>query len=393
MSGFALSATAIVIVASSVGAAPLEARAPSATKSDNVRLVEHFEYTGGAEHSAEGDYVYAGEIDGETTRGQDPNKGGMHVFDVSGRTPKEVGFLHCPGNDNDVEVVRRGLVVMGFHENLCALGTSGFLLIDVRNPQKPRIVSNFALPSGGLAHTVTPYPGADYVYVSPGGLPTNGGAITHIVDISNPRRPQLANTFQPHRGGCHDLSFHVTEEQQLAFCAGVETQVWDVSDPESPVVVSHIVNPAIQFHHSAVASSDGELLAIDDEAFAAHECRSGQSVHGRMWVYDISDPQVPVPLGSYAPPRSGDSIIGNYVDWTPSWCLAHYFEWKPGTHILATSWYTGGMNVLDFSTPSAPREVAYYQSDPAGSYSTLWHRGLLWVSDNRQGMLVLDVEV
>ncbi|MGH2805834.1 MAG: LVIVD repeat-containing protein [Actinomycetota bacterium] len=371
----------------------IAARGHSVTKSDNVTLVKRFAYKGSTEVAAHGDFVYTGELDGVTQRGENPKKGGMHVFDVSGPTPEEVAFLHCPGNDNDVEVVKPGLVALGYQRNACAVAGTGFMLIDVREPSRPHIVSNLYLPGGANAHTIQPYPGGDYLYVSPGGL-RNGAAIEYIADISNPRKPKVVATFKPNEAGCHDLSFYFAKGDKLAFCSGLgETQIWDVADPVAPKIIGHIVNPAIEFHHYAVASSDGELLAIDDEAFAAHECRSGQSVFGRVWIYDISDPTAPIPLGSFAPPRGGDSVgVGNYVGWVASWCLAHLIAWQPGTHNLAVPWFTGGVSVLDLSNPSVPREMAYYQAERSASYAVAWHREHLYVSDEYQGLLVLEIE-
>ncbi|MGH2729488.1 MAG: LVIVD repeat-containing protein [Actinomycetota bacterium] len=381
-----LAALALVIVSGSATAT--EPAGPN--KSHNVKLVKQFAYEGSTEIDVQGDFVYTGELDGVDNRGQDPEKGGMHVFDFSGKKAAETAFLRCPGNDNDVEVVKPGLVVMGYQRNFCALAGTGFMLVDVSNPKKPKILSTLALPSGN-AHTVAPYPGGDYVYVSEGGL-RNGAGLEYIADISNPRKPKIVGSYKASETGCHDTTFSFVEDRKLAFCSGVgETQIWDVADPLAPAVIGHIVNPAIQFHHSAVASSDGKLLAIDDEAFAAHECRSGRSPHGGVWVYDIGNPAVPIPLGSFSPPRGGDSVIGNYVEWVPSWCLAHYIAWMPGTYYLGVPWNTGGVSVLDFNDPRTPTEVAYYQPEKTAAYAVEWHEGRFLVSDMYQGLLVLEV--
>jgi hypothetical protein len=113
----------------------------SIDKSDNVRHLRQLRYTGGTELAASGRYVYAGEFNGTDNRNQDHNKGGMRIFDVSGKRPRQVGMLRCPGNDNTVRVVRRGLVVMGFHTNACVphIG-NGMMTINVRNPRRPRIL-------------------------------------------------------------------------------------------------------------------------------------------------------------------------------------------------------------------------------------------------------------
>ena len=381
----------VLVVIATTPAGALPGGRSAANKSENVTLIKQFSYKGSTEVAAQGNFVYTGELDGVTQRGENPQKGGMHIFDVSG-DPKEVAFLHCPGNDNDVEIVKPGLVALGYQRNMCAPGGTGFMLIDVRDPKRPRIIGNLYLPGGANAHTIQPYPGGKYLYVSPGGL-RNGAAIQYIADISNPRKPKVVATFKPNEAGCHDLSFFFTKDRKLAFCSGLgETQIWNVADPVAPEIIGHIVNPAIEFHHYAVASDDGKLLAIDDEAAFAHECRSGQSPFGRVWVYDISDPTAPIPLGSFAPPRSGDFVIGNYVDWVQSWCLAHLIAWQPGTHNLAVPWFTGGVSVIDFSEPSMPEEIAFYQPKPSAAYAVTWHRGRLYASDEYQGLLVLEIK-
>jgi hypothetical protein len=353
----------------------------------NLRLIANLHIDGGTELATQGKYLYAGQLDGGVappSRGTKPDQGGIHVIDISGRTPREVGFLHCPGDDNDVEVVKPGLLAVAHHTSKCNLVGNGMYLVDVTNPRKPRVTGSIAVPSG---HTLKPYPGTPYVYVSPGGL-ANGNGIEHIIDVSDPHNPKDVATFRPNPTGCHDLSFYISKDKKLAFCSGLgETQIWDVSDPLAPVTISHIVNPLIEFEHYPVASSDGNLLAIDDEAFAAHECRTHQTPTGRVWVYDISDPSLPLPQGSYAAPRGGDAVgIGNEESWIPSWCLSHGLDWLPGTHKLAVTWFTGGVSVLDWETPTSPQEVAYFQAPDSATYSALWANGRLYTNDSRRGV-------
>lgn len=231
------------------------------------------------------------------------------------------------------------------------------------------------------------YPGKDLVYVLPGGL-ANGQSRQYIVDVSNPAKPTIAAEHLAHPAGCHDLSFHIAKDRKLAFCSGMgETQIWDVSDPLAPATIGRINNPAIQFHHYPVASSDGQLLAIDDEAFAAHECRSGSSPTGSVWIYDISNPVLPVFASRFAPPRGGDDTgVGTYPGWVPSWCLSHGLDWQPGTHNLAVTWFTGGWSVLDLTEAGSPTEVAYFQAPDSLTYSALWHKGHLYTNDMARGL-------
>ncbi len=390
-----------LLVLALTGAASVVAPVGAAEESaKGLKRIDNIEFTGGTELAASGKYVYAGELNGATNRNEDPEKGGLHIFDVSGKAPREVGFFSCPGNDNDVEVVRPGLVAMSHHTSACNApedgeSTAGFVLFDVRKPSRPKIAGSINLPSGSQAHTLKPYPGTNYIYVNPGGLPTNGRMVTHIVDVSNPKKPEIAATYSPTGSstGCHDFSFHLSKKRKLGFCAGLGGfGIWDVSDPLAPSVISTIRNPLIEFNHYAVPSSDGKLLAIDDEAFAFHTCKGTPTPTGRAWIYDISDPAAPRMVSSITPPRGGDATgIGTYPGWTPSWCLSHGLDWQPGTHNLAVTWFTGGVSVHSLKDPAAPKELAYFQAEDSTTYSALWHNGRLYTNDMMRGLDAFEV--
>ena len=365
--------------------------APAVNKSDNLKHVANFNYDGGSELAASGRYVYSGEANAKGGQGRNtaPEEGGLHIYDV--KKMKEVGYMHCPGTDNDVEVLRPGLVAMAFSQNVCApTAGSGIMVIDVKNPAKPRVVS---LLNTGASHTMKPFPGGDYLFMAGGNLLGSGKNGTVIVDVKNPYKPKVATTAK-NVMDCHDVSFSVTEEdRQLGFCAGAvgtgEVQIWDVSDPLNPTVISRIVNPAIQYSHYAIGNSDGTLLAIDDEAFAAHDCNSGASPTGRVWIYDITDPKVPLVAGSFAPPRGGDpeyANIGNFPGWVGSWCMSHGLDWHPKKDAVGVTWFTGGISVIDVSNPNLPEEAAYFQAEDSAAYSILWHEGYLWSNDHMRGV-------
>src|SRR5688500_4348160 len=217
---------ACLVVAALAPAAGAEAKDE---KSKNVSLLDDIQYTGGTELAADGKYVYTGELNGETTRNADPKKGGLHIIDVSGKEPKEVGFMHCPGTDNDVEVLRPGIVVMGFSNNACAVEAgNGFMTIDVSNPKAPRKIGSVMT---GKTHTLKPFPGGRYVYTAGGGLNGRTTAGPAIVDVKDPAKPKVVKTFQTYTMDCHDISFHVSKDKALGFCAGAvgsgQVQIWD----------------------------------------------------------------------------------------------------------------------------------------------------------------------
>ena len=378
------------------GLAAAGAKAPKVETSENVKLLDDIAYDGGTELARSGKYVYTGELDGGVeapSRGTKPKEGGLHIIDVSGKKPKEVGFLPCPGNDNDVEVVKPGLVVMGFATNKCApTAGNGIMTVDVSNPKQPKVLGSI---STGKSHTIKPVPGTTLVYTAGGGLAggSNGGPA--IVDVKDPRNPKVVGAFKTYSMDCHDISFYMSKDKKLGICAGAvgsgQVQIWDMTDPLAPTLTGVIANPLIQYSHYGVVSSDGNILAIDDEAFAAHECFTGQTPFGRVWLYDISNPAAPIPQGSMAAPRGGGPVggtqtFGNYVGWAGSWCLSHGLDWQPGTRNLGVTWFTGGWSVLDVSDPLQPTEVAWGQSENASTYSVLWgENGNLYTNDFANG--------
>ena len=359
-----------------VTALPAGAGESAVDKSDNVKVVKSFAYEGGTDLTFDGRYVFAA---------QQGNAGGIHVIDTRGKSPKKVSFILCPGSQNDVAVVRKGLFALGYHSGTCgAVPGAGVRLLDVKNPRRPRILGSVDNLPGGT-HTLTVYPGKPIIYASPGGL-ANGGGVEQILDVSNPKKPEVAATYRPNAAGCHDVSFDIRKDRALAFCAGLtEIQVWDVSDPLAPVTIGRIVNPAMFFPHSAVPSPDGKYLVVGDEAFGAHECAAGGPT-GSLFVYDMSVPEAPVLVGQWGP-RRGAAPVG-----VTEWCTAHNFQFVPGTMNLVVSWYTGGTSVLDLTNPTLITEIAHYVPDDADTWSSYFYAGRIYANDLKRGLDVIEVE-
>ena len=362
------------MIAGGVSAQP---RQEGVDKTDNVKLVKSIPYSGGSDIAFDRHLVYFGQL------GED---GGVRILDASGPVPKEIGFIPCPGSQNDVAVVRPGLLALAYHSGHC-VGTapgSGVRLIDVSNPKKPKFLSEVTLPGG--AHTITVYPGRDIIYASPGGL-ANGAAFEQILDASNPKKLKVAATFKPNPTGCHDISFaRSPDERMLGFCAGGgEVSIWDVTDEFAPVVIAHGFTPSF-FPHAAMPTPDGEYLVMTDEAFVAHDCIGGPT--GSVWVFDIRIPEAPIMVGHWGPQRGNDMVGGAAGDW----CTAHNLNFVGKTRQAVISWYTGGTSVVDFSNPTLPSEVAYFRAEGTSSWSSYFHEGLIYVNDLGRGIDILKVK-
>ncbi|MGH2694404.1 MAG: LVIVD repeat-containing protein [Actinomycetota bacterium] len=384
-----ISLTLTAVLLAGVAAAP--AVLAAVEKSDNVKLVAHFPYknenldffSGGTDIDFSGRYVYA------MQQGAD---GGIHIIDNSGAKPKKVGFFACPGEQNDVAVVKPGLVALGYHSSQCGGPGAGVRLVDVSNAKRPKLLGAVNNLPGGT-HTLTTYPGKPIIYASPGGL-ANGNGVEQILDVSDPAKPKVAATFQPNRAGCHDLTFHFHGKEKLAFCAGLgEVQIWDVSDPLAPVTIGRTVPPT-QFAHSVAITHDGKYMVIGDEAVAGNDCIGGPT--GSLWIYDITNRALPLLQGHVGPPRGQQPAGSSNVD-RNTWCSAHLFNFVPGTYTLVTSWYSGGMNVVDLSNPMQPEEIAFYMAtgekkDITNYWSAYWYDGRIYANDRVRGLDVFEVQ-
>jgi hypothetical protein len=326
--------------------------------------------------------------------------GGVHIIDVTDPdAPEKVGFVNCPGYQNDVAVVSEGIIALGYHrltvveDSDCpdAVG-GGVTLFDVSDPEAPvQLGTTPALPGG--THTLTVSPSGEFIYASPGGI-ANGNGTQQIIDVRDlDEAVYPVSTFQPNRTGCHDFAFFTAVGGgDMGVCVGLaESQIWDLKDATKPVVIGRIANPLMQFMHSAVVTDDGRYLVIGDEAIGANDCLGGPT--GAMYAYDISTPALPVPLSYFGIDRTRGGAPVN-TQGRVNWCTAHIYDFIPGTHIMVSSWYSGGVNVIDWGADFlTPREVAHYRTDGVYAdsevtnyWSAYWHEGRIYANDRVRGL-------
>ena len=82
-------------------------------------------------------------------------------------------------------------------------------------------------------------------------------------------------------------------------------------------------------------------------------------------------------------------------------CVAHNGSLipVPGRAIMVQGWYQGGISVFDWTDPSHPKEIAYYDRGPmdstkmimAGSWSAYWYNGYIYSSDLARGLDILEL--
>src|SRR5688572_6476276 len=165
---------------------------------------------------------------------------------------------------------------------------------------------------------------------------------------------------------CHDIIVFIPRDLLVCGAHDAGVILFDTSDPVHPVRLSHFDNPLVENHHSTTFSNDGNTLVLDDEVYT-ESCAGGTGQpSGALWFYDISDPRAPEERGLFQLPRPTAEHL----------CYAHESNVVPMAgprDILVTGWFGGGVNLVDFTDPGRPREIAFWvHSGPDGEHSFPW---------------------
>jgi hypothetical protein len=375
-------------------AVPVAEARQTVDASENVRFLGNVAL-GGANDVVFTDDGYA--VVGTNGSGE---QAGLWVVDVRNpRKPKAVGHLPCAGSGYDVGLWN-DIAVMSIDsasgnsstsETGCNIdgteNTEGIRLVDISDRRHPREVKFVETPCGSHTNITFDVEGRGLVYVqsypasTSGACPSAHGIIS-IVDITHPQKAEIVS--QPSvtpAVGCHDGVI----AGDIAYMACLtEGQVWDISDPLEPAILTNLRDVPDAIWHSAAVSNDRKIAIFGFESLGTGNlsCNgTGQGTTGALQFYDVSDPAAPVRLGSFVPPRL---IQGT--------CTAHNFTVIPGHDKLVTSWYAGGLMGVDFSDPSAPSEFAHFIAEGTSTWDAQWYRGNVYVGDTARGLDILKIK-
>ena len=312
----------------------------------------------------------------------------------------------------------RGSAVIAYPDGKLAAVFStgaGFETWDITDPTNPVHASETEPTTNG--HKIGVVPGTPYVYnanSNGGGLVADQGTgITEIYDLTDPYNPRHVQDFA-NGFGCHHIYFWNSADKQRAICAGIEfAQIWDIADPENPVVIVSVPiphgNPMLPspsvvpvvtpFAHFSVLNAAGTVLIVGDEMGGGSlppGCTAGAQTPvvdvsaptGALWFYDVSDETSPQLMGWWSP--------GHHLDPTNAFasCTAHHGRLVPdpeGRDLLAMSFYGAGVVLLDFSDPTMAKMVDEFV-DSSNTWETWYYNGYLFTGDLNRGMDVLTFE-
>ncbi|MEO7102225.1 MAG: hypothetical protein ABI311_02710 [Gemmatimonadaceae bacterium] len=400
------------------------------------------------------------------------NFAGFTVWDVSNpNAPKTAAVVSCITAQADPSIYGNLLFISAEgrgNRNDCAKGgvqdpkdhMAGVRIYDVTNPAAPRLIKNVQTCKGSHTHTIVPDPkdkGVIYIYVSgnQGARPAtelagcnNGtdpadennslyrldiirvplahpeqsavvagarlftglGAAPHAT--SRPGRARPAGEEAPAPTGprnCHDVTAYPAMNLLAGACASYGLMV-DISNPLKPVRLDAVSDTNFSLWHTAVFSNDGKQVVFTDEwgGGTGPMCQATSMMEmGGNTTLTINS-KGKLTQHAYFKIPTAQSAQEN--------CVSHNGGLipVPGRDIMAQGWYQGGVNIIDFTDPDHPKELAYYDRGPidlppsgdsaakpeggrgtggtiGGSWGAYWWNGLIYSSELDRGFDIYEL--
>ncbi len=422
-------------------------QSPPMSTAKNLRRVVRLDIAGGGQVTVDGNYCYVGHM-------KPPH--GTSIFDVSDpKNPRLVAEIKLPDHQshthkvrvvgdvmitnveqNNRHFVRRGDRIPAARAKLeKALGRpptdteiaqeigvkpadipvleaqrqrgyrdGGFRIYSIADRSNPKLIADRKTHGFGVHRFDMD---ARYAYIS---TEMEGyiGNILVIYDIADPAKPAEVSrwwmpgqhvaggetpTWSGYKNRLHHTLRHKDQLWAAVWHAGL--RVIDVSDIRKPTTVG-----AYDYHppfpeptHTVLRVpfpvAGRELaVAVDEE----HDHVPGQP-HAGMWVFDVSDLANIRPLSMFHLSEM-DSPYAR----APGRFGAHQFQEHMSDTRLYTSWFGGGLRVVDIADPMLPKEVGWYIPEPASGQPSpqsndveVDSRGLVYLLDRNVGLDILEV--
>jgi hypothetical protein len=192
---------------------------------------------------------------------------------------------------------------------------------------------------------------------------------------------------------CHDITVYSAIGLAAGACSG-NGLLLDIKDPANPKRVDAVNDPNYAYWHSASFSNDGSKVVFTDEwgGGLGARCRPNDpSKWGADAIFNLKDNKLSLQSYYKLPAAQGDTEN----------CVAHNGSLVPvpGRDIEVQAWYQGGVSVMDFTDPSHPFEIAYYDRGPidpkmlvlGGFWSAYWYNGFIYGSEISRGLDIFEL--
>jgi hypothetical protein len=307
-------------------------------------------------------------------------------------------------------------------------GWEGIRIFDVSDPRNPRQIGAVYQDCGSHTHTLVPDRKRNRVLLYNASYPLRPGptcgpvrgpaagrdplhGVVQIVQVplGNPaaareiaERPvnypgDPDNAFDPAEHGlaapglyslraCHDMAVYMPGRLVGAACAE-QAQLWRIG----PDMLPDTANPiwvyddnvdtdgpgrgdvAVDFWHSATFTWDGRVVNFSDESFGigcppvTPITTTGTAVPSDTGRTHFFRTRTGEHLSHFMIPRSETTVTPQAPTET-AYCSTHQGNVVAtrDRYLLVQAWYMGGADIVDFTNPRRPREIAYYDERPAG---------------------------
>jgi len=188
------------------------------------------------------------------------------------------------------------------------------------------------------------------------------------------------------QSGCHDITTYAAIGYAGGACAGYGL-VFDIRDAKNPKRLLSVADSNMSFWHSATFSNDGTKLLFSDEWGGGSQprCRVTDKLEwGGNAIFTIENGALQFKSYYKMPAPQADNET----------CTAHNGSLIPipGRDVMVQAFYQGGATVFDWTDPSHPIEIAFFDRGPGGGYwSTYWYNGVIVSSDEQRGLDVHEL--
>ena len=364
------------------------ARVPA--ESLNLRLLGHSDMNGyGATMQliAQGDYLYVGHFRGPV---------GISVVDVSDPQKPRVVKQIAPEPGTrclKLQVCNELLIVSHEQFGNSVPARTGMAVYELSRPEDPRQIGFFETKGGG-PHWMWLVDGR-YVYMT-ARLEGYTHRIALIVDVSDPSTPREVSRWwipgmwaaggeKPWWDPALNFNIHACCVQgDRLYMAMFDNGlgILDISEKENPFMVSELQWLNGRWAHTVLPLLDRNLLVVSEETNEAGCMEYPRYIR----VIDIRDEQNPRILSRFPTPRGNFRKRGLRFG-----CHDLHLNY-PGSavndRLIYATYYNAGLRVVDISDPTAPKEIAYYVPETPLNQKVIQTnqvfvdaRGLIYLSD------------
>ena len=284
----------------------------------------------------------------------------------------------------------------GYHEG-------GFKVHDISDPTHPRLI-HFQKTHGVGVHRFDM--DAHYAYISTEKEGYHGNVLA-VYDLSDPAKPgevstwampgqHLAGGETPHWKGYRNRLHHTLRhgDRIYAACWHAGFAIIDAKDiTRLKTLAFHNYHPPVlEPTHTIIRVpqpvAGRELALVVDEE---HDHTPGQP-HASLWVFDVTDLKNIQALSSFHVSEldSPYSRAGGRFG-------AHQFQEHIEGTLAFTTWFGGGLRVVDFSNPMLPKETGHFIPEPGTGHKIpqsndveVDGKGLVYLLDRLNGLDILE---